>query len=464
MKKNFIYILLALATVSFAACDDDYTDWAAPQQNAEEAAQSVSFSAANASAINFADITEGDAVKAFTPTFQAEEGATATYELTFADGSVVKADEEGQISSSDLRTVIENIYGKRPVERSLPATVAAYVTVNGQAIKKTADITVTATLTAPVIESAYYYVGQSNGWSLYDDTYIFSRSDKDVYEDPAFTVVVPAPYDDNGNRVDMWFKIVPLSSHNTDNWDGLLGCASDGDTSLSGKLYVGGGSMKMPADDGAKMYKIVLDMMEYTYTVTPLSFSEYIYVVGNPSWNVAAGPALRSAAFDGKYIGYANLDGGFKFVKERGSWDGQYNSGDFTTYNGGCADAGQDGNMTQPTAGYYYIVADVPNSTLTTTLITSWGIIGTATAGGWDSDTDMTWNAADETWTLTTELTAGELKFRANDGWDINLGGDSIDDLVENGANLQIAEAGTYTITLYTTRSASNKIYCTIAK
>jgi hypothetical protein len=76
----------------------------------------------------------------------------------------------------------------------------------------------------------------------------------------------------------------------------------------------------------------------------------------------------------------------------------------------------------------------------------------------------MTWNAADETWTLTTELTAGELKFRANDGWDINLGGDSIDDLVENGANLQIAEAGTYTITLYTTRSASNKIYCTIAK
>jgi hypothetical protein len=220
----------------------------------------------------------------------------------------------------------------------------------------------------------------------------------------------------------------------------------------------------MPADDGAKMYKIVLDMMEYTYTVTPLSFDEYIYVVGNPSWNVAAGPALRSAAFDGKYTGYANLDGGFKFVKERGSWDGQYNSGDFSTYNGGCADAGQDGNMTQPTAGYYYIVADVPNSTLTTTLITSWGIIGTATAGGWDSDTDMTWNAADETWTLTTELTAGELKFRANDGWDINLGGDSIDDLVENGNNLQIAEAGTYTITLYTTRSASNKIYCTIAK
>jgi hypothetical protein len=76
----------------------------------------------------------------------------------------------------------------------------------------------------------------------------------------------------------------------------------------------------------------------------------------------------------------------------------------------------------------------------------------------------MTWNAADETWTITTALSAGELKFRANDGWDINLGGDSTDDLVENGANLQIAEAGTYTITLYASRATSDKIYCTLTK
>jgi hypothetical protein len=233
---------------------------------------------------------------------------------------------------------------------------------------------------------------------------------------------------------------------------------------LSGKLYVGGGSMKMPADDGAKMYKIVLDMMEYTYTVTPLSFDEFIYIPGNhQGWSPATAEALRSADFNGVYTGYSYLSGDFKFTKER-AWAGEYNSGDFTTYNGGVAASTDGTNISQPNAGYYRIVADVPNSTLTTTLITSWGIIGTATPGGWDSDTDMTWNAADETWTLTTELAAGELKFRANDGWDINLGGDSMDDLVENGANLQIAEAGTYTITLYTTRSASNKIYCTIAK
>jgi hypothetical protein len=462
MKKNLIY-MLALAATMFVACDDeDYTDWANPQQNAEEAAQSVSFSATNAPAINFADIEEGASVKAFTPSFQAEEGATATYEVSFADGSNIAADEDGQISSTSLRTVIENLYGKRPVERALPATVAAYVSVNGQAIKKTADVTVTATLTAPVIESAYYYVGTSNGWNEKDDTYIFSHSGKDVYEDPQFTIVVPAPFKDDGSRDDMWFKISPASAHGT--WSGLLGSEKDGETALTGKLYVDGQSLKMPADDGAKMYKIVLDMMEYTYTVTPLSFDEFIYIPGNhQGWSPATAEALRSADFNGVYTGYSYLNGDFKFTKER-AWAGEYNSGDFTTYNGGVAASTDGSNISQPTAGYYRIVADVPNSTLTTTLITSWGIIGTATPGGWDSDTDMTWNAADETWTITTALSAGELKFRANDGWDINLGGDSTDDLVENGANLQIAEAGTYTITLYASRATSDKIYCTLTK
>jgi hypothetical protein len=371
-------------------------------------------------------------------------------------------------SSEDLRTVIENIYGKRPEQRTLDATVAAYITVNGQAIKKTADITVTATLTAPVIETAYYYVGTSNGWNEKDDTYIFSHSGKDVYEDSQFTIVVPAPYKDDGTRDDMWFKISPLSAHGT--WSGLLGCENDGDTSLTGKFVVDGKSMKMPADDGAMMYKIVLDMMEYTYTVTPLNFSEYIYVVGDYNgWDVTSGVALRGAKYDGEYTGYVKLNGQngntFKFVGERGSWDPQYNDGSFTTYVGGCGAAGSDGNLVQSTTGYYYVNANIATGVLTTTLITRIGIIGTATAGGWDSDTAMTWDDTNNVWTLETALTEGEMKFRANNGWDINLGGKSTDDLEPNGDNLAISEAGTYTITLHTLRTVdSAKIYCTLEK
>lgn len=41
------------------------------------------------------------------------------------------------------------------------------------------------------------------------------------------------------------------------------------------------------------------------------------------------------------------------------------------------------------------------------------GIIGSATPSGWDSDTDMTYSIENRCWTITTDLTDGEIKFRA---------------------------------------------------
>jgi hypothetical protein len=44
---------------------------------------------------------------------------------------------------------------------------------------------------------------------------------------------------------------------------------------------------------------------------------------------------------------------------------------------------------------------------------------------GWNSDTPMTYDATTNTWVINSIiLTADEFKFRANDNWDINLGGD----------------------------------------
>ncbi|HEY1114592.1 MAG TPA: hypothetical protein VGE66_13565, partial [Chitinophagaceae bacterium] len=52
-------------------------------------------------------------------------------------------------------------------------------------------------------------------------------------------------------------------------------------------------------------------------------------------------------------------------------------------------------------------------------------------------------------WTVTLNLTAGEIKFRANDGWDINLGDKGNDKTLEPGGdNIPIAAAGNYTVTL----------------
>ena len=49
----------------------------------------------------------------------------------------------------------------------------------------------------------------------------------------------------------------------------------------------------------------------------------------------------------------------------------------------------------------------------------------------------------------------------ANDGWDINWGG-STDNLVQNGANLKIDEAGKYFIQFFP--NCETKSYCVITK
>ena len=81
--------------------------------------------------------------------------------------------------------------------------------------------------------------------------------------------------------------------------------------------------------------------------------------------------------------------------------------------------------------------------------ITTVGIIGTATPGGWDSDTDMVQSVdSAHLWTLTTELFTGEAKFRANDAWDINWGEDEFPIGVgtQGGPNIPVI-GGTYDIT-----------------
>ena len=93
---------------------------------------------------------------------------------------------------------------------------------------------------------------------------------------------------------------------------------------------------------------------------------------------------------------------------------------------------------------------------------TAWGIIGDATPNGWDADQDMTWNEEKHCWSATVTLTDGTFKFRANDGWDINFGGNP-DNLSAGGGNIPVT-AGTYDIDLYLERTASENIYCTLTK
>lgn len=81
---------------------------------------------------------------------------------------------------------------------------------------------------------------------------------------------------------------------------------------------------------------------------------------------------------------------------------------------------------------------------------TSIGIIGTATPGGWDTDTDMVQDLdSAHLWSLVINLTQGEMKFRQDNAWDINWGATDFPSGtgVQNGPNIPIPAAGEFTIT-----------------
>ena len=136
------------------------------------------------------------------------------------------------------------------------------------------------------------------------------------------------------------------------------------------------------------------------------------------------------------------------------SWDYNYGS----TAANATLDAGGS-NIPIAVAADYYFTLDLSHPNEYTYTANRWGLIGSATPDGWNSDQNMTWDSSLKALKITVALTAGEIKFRANDDWAINLGGE-LGALTPGGANIAIAAAGNYTITLY----LDGTPHCTIVK
>ena len=100
-----------------------------------------------------------------------------------------------------------------------------------------------------------------------------------------------------------------------------------------------------------------------------------------------------------------------------------------------------------PNTGYQKLTVDT--NALTYALEAySWGVIGSASPGGWADDTDMVWNSTTQVWEINITLSVGEIKFRLNNGWDTNFGDNGNNGSLEaGGANIPIDEAGNYKIT-----------------
>ena len=83
--------------------------------------------------------------------------------------------------------------------------------------------------------------------------------------------------------------------------------------------------------------------------------------------------------------------------------------------------------------------------------VSQWGLVGSATANGWDGpDMNMHESGADQ-YGIYANLVAGEMKFRFNNDWGVNLGDNDTDGTLEpGGTNIPIPSDGLYYITLNT--------------
>lgn len=458
------YLSIAALALAFVSCDDDFNDYGGQAINSQPEILALGNGGVSAvDPILLAEMPEGDSIKVCQitpPTSNLDPtGENNTYELNLGQ-AVFPIDRWGQMLKTDLVSYVEGTYGKKPVARQMSATLTAY---SGSADSRVKIVSqpfyIIATPDAPFIDKAYYIVGSIDGWKCQRvEDYKMTNGGGDPYSDPVFTALLPNPGEGT-----VEIKIIPESAFAEDgniaNWGialsalpGATGTANTGSFSYNNA----GGNIAFAADAQTKLYSISVNLMEGTYTIKPVNFTPFIYEIGNESsWST--GNPLASPALDGNYRGFAWLDGEFKYKPNADNWDDDYEKASGDCYEGTLR---QDGgpNIDAIPAGFYMMDVDVKAMTYKHTAIATIGLIGSATAGGWDSSTPMEWDAAAKCWTITTMLTDGEFKFRANDDWAINWGGEPTN-LTMDGANIP-ATAGTYTIRLYAI--CQGKSYCEI--
>lgn len=161
---------------------------------------------------------------------------------------------------------------------------------------------------------------------------------------------------------------------------------------------------------------------------------------------------FQSATDTNQYSITLNLLQGEAKFRANGGWDVNWGAADFPSGIGTQGGA----NIPVPQAGKYLIEFNKATGAYNFTEqveFTSIGVIGSATAGGWDAETPLTRDSGNpDLWKGTVTLTVGELKFRANNAWAINWGGGEFpsDTATVNGDNIAVPTAGDYLVSFNT--------------
>ena len=457
--------------MAMVSCTEDYTDWANPQINPEE--EAVAFgngSVTPVDVINLANVTEEKIqVASIVAPTSSDAGYTPTIKINLGD-KTYDIDNDGKMATADLASYISETYGKRPIEHDINATLDAWFN-NGSTVVKMATsetFQVKAIPVAPVIDEGYYLVGDMfnaegvDGWNTVSAKQAFKHSDKDVYDDPIFTLTFET------KEANQCWKVIPKKNIDAETFwaAGVVGPKIDGDVSMTGLLTSDGPGAGKIAEPGK--YRLTLNMMDYSYTIEKVMYDPFIYFIGSTdAWGSSDQKLALVDDEKGTYTGYIYLadpnNAGFEFKFQRvaGSWDNAIGASNFVTFKDAAIDANNGNNLgVNAGEGVYYMDVNLSEGTISATKVESMGMVGQFQ--GWDKEAPvpMTWNAEEycfET-TMAAGVTADGWKFIVNKDWPINLGG-SIDNLEQDGANLTVAGN---TIKLYPTRKTNDNIFCTV--
>ena len=462
-----------------ASCSEDYTDWALPQTNPEEAAKTVEMTVKPVADIDLA--TAPDTVQLFVPEVVVADEAVSAYTVNLTTNPATDAvvtlvtDAQGRVAAADLQAAVVQLYGAKPDKRSVALEVVCLTAVGSQTFKNVGTTTVNITPKAPHISDNYYVVGATYDWAESAKTKVqkFSHSATNVYDDPIFTITIKA------SQGDTWFAIGDDEAldaiTNNGDWSKLLGTTGgNGNQSLTGSLAArtelsDDGSICMPGSLGADFFKITLNMMERSYTIEPVIVAAQYYVVGGiQGWSdkdktcIFTPESKYVLSYTTKWSGAWDLK--FWNVNDFGNWDKAY----------GCAVDGDNsasgtiiGSNAQaisaPSAEFYTFTINMETMTYTWTKLdnqapteyTNISLIGEF--NGWGGDFELKQVAPHNWHAVFVQESAGMLKYRANHDWSVNWGfgsdgdwnvADAINKIGTNGGGNIYVPAGTYDVYL----------------
>ncbi|MDW5288002.1 SusE domain-containing protein [Formosa sp. PL04] len=326
---------------------------------------------------------------------------------------------EYSLTTKDLNTILQTLEIVPNTETVLEVKIESVVgTSTIAAVSNISNLTVTGYANVLDLVSVWGLVGSAtvNGW--------------DGPDMPFYKTNVANIFNAYVTLTDGELKIRANNS-----WD-----LNYGDTGDDGTLEEGGDNILVKAGT----YKVTFNEATLTYKIEPYTWG----LVGSATPNGWDGPdtPLTYDPTSDQWRAIVPLTTGDMKFRKNNDW--AFNYGD-----DGNDGALEDNGANIPvTAGNYLVTLNLNDLTYTLEPIEKlWGIVGSATPNGWDGpDTVMNIDYTIEgVWYLyQITLTDGEMKFRANNDWNINYGDDDNDGSLEDGGGNITVEAGVYDIVL----------------